>query len=85
MTIWDAAGCRDEKRSPGGHKTPHIKKRSHEDTGTNSHDQQPQYHAKTGDGAGFISHNTSLLNILTVFQTNMKIFLHCQVAKANET
>lgn len=59
LTGWDAAGSRDEKRSSGGHKTPHIKKRSHEDRGTNSHNQQPQYHAKTSDGPGFISHSTS--------------------------
>ncbi|KAM9349917.1 autoimmune regulator [Symphorus nematophorus] len=48
----DAADSRGEKRSCGGHKTPHVKKRSHEDSGTNSHNQQPQYHAKTSDGTG---------------------------------
>ncbi|XP_051261537.1 autoimmune regulator isoform X2 [Dicentrarchus labrax] len=48
----DAAGSRSEKRSSGGHKTPHIKKRSHEDRGKNLHNQHPQYHAKTSDGPG---------------------------------
>ncbi|XP_027147549.1 autoimmune regulator [Larimichthys crocea] len=43
----DAAGSRGEKKSSGGHKTPHMKKRSHEDREPNSHNQQPQYHAKT--------------------------------------
>lgn len=54
----DAAGSRGEKKSSGGHKTPHMKKRSHEDREPNSHNQQPQYHAKTSDGPGFIFHNT---------------------------
>ncbi|XP_074506409.1 autoimmune regulator [Sebastes fasciatus] len=48
----DAAGSRGEKRSSGGHKTPHIKKRSHVDRETNSHDLHPQYHAKTSDSPG---------------------------------
>eukprot|EP00064_Thunnus_orientalis_P015668 superscaffoldBa00002948_g15723 len=49
----DAAGSRSEKKSSGGHsKTPHSKKRSHEDRGTNSNDQHTQYHAKTSDGPG---------------------------------
>ncbi|KAK9539220.1 hypothetical protein VZT92_004339 [Zoarces viviparus] len=47
----DAAGSRAEKRSSGGHKTPHIKKRSHGERETNSH-KLPQYHAKTSDGPG---------------------------------
>ncbi|XP_036940324.1 autoimmune regulator isoform X2 [Acanthopagrus latus] len=47
-----AAGSRGEKRSSGGHKSPHSKKRSHDDRVTNSRDQQPQYHAKTSDGPG---------------------------------
>ncbi|TKS79835.1 Ras-related protein [Collichthys lucidus] len=45
----DTAGSRGEKKSSGGHKTPHMKKRSHEDR---EHNQQPQYHAKTSDGPG---------------------------------
>ncbi|XP_038575302.1 autoimmune regulator [Micropterus salmoides] len=48
----DAAGSRSEKRSSGGNKTPQIKKRSHEDRGTNSHNKHPQYHAKTSNGPG---------------------------------
>ncbi|XP_054452697.1 autoimmune regulator [Anoplopoma fimbria] len=44
---WDAAGSRGEKRSSGGHKTPHIKKRSHGEKETNSNNLHPQYHAKT--------------------------------------
>ncbi|XP_044075984.1 autoimmune regulator [Siniperca chuatsi] len=52
LTERDAAGSRSEKRSSGGHKTPHIKKRSHEDRGANSNNQHPQYHAKTSDGPG---------------------------------
>ncbi|XP_040000654.1 autoimmune regulator [Xiphias gladius] len=48
----DAAGSRSEKRSSGGDKTPHMKKRSHEDRETNSRNQHSQYHAKTSDGPG---------------------------------
>ncbi|XP_074545206.1 autoimmune regulator [Halichoeres trimaculatus] len=48
----DALGSRCEKKSSGGHKTPHSKKRSHDDRGTVSHHQHHQYHAKTSDGAG---------------------------------
>ncbi|XP_033994063.1 autoimmune regulator [Trematomus bernacchii] len=49
---WDAAGARGEKKLSKNTKTPHIKKRSHEDRKTNSHNLQPQYHAKTSDGPG---------------------------------
>uniref|UniRef100_UPI0037E780A0 autoimmune regulator n=1 Tax=Semicossyphus pulcher TaxID=241346 RepID=UPI0037E780A0 len=48
----DAAGSCSEKKSSEGHKTTHIKKRSHEDRGTKSHHQHPKYHAKTSDGTG---------------------------------
>ncbi|XP_034558073.1 autoimmune regulator [Notolabrus celidotus] len=48
----DAFGSRCEKKSPGGHRAPHSKKRSHEEKGTKSHSQHPQYHAKTSDEAG---------------------------------
>ncbi|XP_059200834.1 autoimmune regulator isoform X2 [Centropristis striata] len=48
----DAAGSRGEKRSSGGHKTPHTKKRSNKDRDTNSHNLLPQYHAKTSNGPG---------------------------------
>ncbi|XP_062284182.1 autoimmune regulator [Scomber scombrus] len=48
----DAAGLRSEKKSSRDHKTPHSKKRSHEDRGTNSSDQLSQYHAKTSDEPG---------------------------------
>lgn len=62
------AGSRHEKRSSGDHKTLHIKKRSHEDRGTNSHSQQPQYHARTSDGPGSVPHDASLL---TAFNRNL--------------
>ncbi|XP_008283989.1 autoimmune regulator [Stegastes partitus] len=45
----DASASKSENRSSGGHKTPHSKKRSHEDRGTKS---QQQYHTKTSDAAG---------------------------------
>ncbi|XP_047445726.1 autoimmune regulator isoform X2 [Mugil cephalus] len=48
----DASGSKSESKSSGGHKTPHGKKRSHGDRGTNSHDHGSRYHAKTTDGAG---------------------------------
>ncbi|XP_029308619.1 autoimmune regulator isoform X1 [Cottoperca gobio] len=48
----DAPVSRGENRSSGGHKTPHIKKRSHEDRKKNSHNLHPQYHAKTSNGPG---------------------------------
>nr|XP_020451277.1 autoimmune regulator [Monopterus albus] len=48
----DVAGTRGEKRSSGGHKTPHTKKRSHKDGEINHHNQHSQYHAKTSDGPG---------------------------------
>ncbi|XP_070700990.1 autoimmune regulator [Pempheris klunzingeri] len=49
---WDAAGSGSERKSSRGHKTPHIKKRSHEDRGTTAHNHNPRYHAKTSDGPG---------------------------------
>ncbi|XP_042353071.1 autoimmune regulator [Plectropomus leopardus] len=48
----DTASSRGEKRSSGDHKTPHVKKKRHEDRKTVSHDLHPQYHAKTSDGSG---------------------------------
>ncbi|KAM7379322.1 hypothetical protein PAMP_004885 [Pampus punctatissimus] len=48
----DAAGSRSEKRSSGGHKTPHSKKRSHEDRRKNCNVQYSQYHAKTSNRPG---------------------------------
>ncbi|XP_071347960.1 autoimmune regulator [Trachinotus anak] len=48
----DAAGSRSEKKSSRGEKTPHMKKRSHEDRETNSCNQHLQYHAKTSDQPG---------------------------------
>ncbi|XP_049454771.1 autoimmune regulator [Epinephelus fuscoguttatus] len=48
----DDAGSKGEKKSSGGHKTSHVKKRSHEDRETNSHSLHLKYHAKTSDGPG---------------------------------
>ncbi|XP_035526313.1 autoimmune regulator [Morone saxatilis] len=62
----DAAGSRGEKRSSGGHKTPHIKKRSHEDRGKNSHNQHAQYHAKTSDGPGVQAVSSSVQRLVTL-------------------
>ncbi|XP_053294512.1 autoimmune regulator [Pleuronectes platessa] len=47
----DAAGSRGEKSSPRSDKTPHVKKRSHEDRETGS-SKISRYHAKTSDGPG---------------------------------
>ncbi|KAI3374960.1 hypothetical protein L3Q82_021484, partial [Scortum barcoo] len=62
----DAAASRSEKRSSGGHKTPHIKKRSHEDREANSHNQHPQYQAKTSDGPGVQTMSSSVQRPVTL-------------------
>ncbi|XP_076000870.1 autoimmune regulator [Genypterus blacodes] len=48
----DVTDTRSERRSPGGPKTPHRKKRSREDRATNSHSHHSQYQAKTSNGPG---------------------------------
>nr|XP_019959496.1 PREDICTED: autoimmune regulator isoform X1 [Paralichthys olivaceus] len=47
----DTAGSRGEKRSQRCDKTPHVKKRSHEDRETSS-SKISHYHAKTSNGPG---------------------------------
>ncbi|XP_010783868.1 autoimmune regulator [Notothenia coriiceps] len=77
---WDAAGARGEKKLSKNTKTPHIKKRSHEDRKTNSHNLQPQYHAKTSDGPGgkgpvTLSSSSSLAELPVSHEATEKIHI----------
>ncbi|XP_022624458.1 autoimmune regulator [Seriola dumerili] len=62
----DAAGSRSDKKSSGGDKTPHTKKRSHEDRDTNSRKQHSQYHAKTSNVSGVQTVSSSVQRGVTL-------------------
>lgn len=63
LTEKDAAGSKGEKRSSGGHRTLHTKKRSHEFSAINSSSELSQYHAKTSDGPGYLPYYKPLFLI----------------------